>query len=109
MAYPGELAYFQSVSGLPADRTLAEHKRAYFLAQSGAPATSTLSEAEYAFYLFATGLPRATTSFIDARYAYFRSQEPGNLDAVGGLMTAFFADPPPSAPITLTTVPAGPL
>lgn len=94
MAYPGELAYYQARSGLPADRTLAEHKRAYFIAGSGAPADATIGEAEYAFYLSQTGLSRAAASFVDARYAYYRAALPGNAGTVGDLLTAFFANPP---------------
>ena len=90
MARPGELAYYQARSGLPANASLRSHKLAYFQAQTGLGGAVSFARAELAFYRAQSALPDA--SLEQARMAYLKAQRPAILEgSVDRYLTALFA------------------
>lgn len=95
MARPGELAFYAGRSGLPSGASLTRHKLAYY--ESKGYTTGSLRQREYDFFLAQTGKTRATTSYDQARFAYFDANVATNVAGSGSidaLMIAFFANPP---------------
>lgn len=63
-----EFAYFSGVSGLPVDRSLADHKRAFYRTSlGGAPAYFDLADLEYAYMAAALGVTGQAQSFDDLK------------------------------------------
>jgi hypothetical protein len=99
MSYPGEYDFYVERAGLDRTATLGEAKRAYFLSQlDPAPAGPlSLGELEFAFYVQETGADPAR-GFAAARLDFYSSEVPGGPADVGGLMAAYFANPPIAGP-----------